>query len=278
MNRREFMQVSAATAALASSGLLPLLAEETSTTKPAKKRPGKARSPADGPRNIFTEPPAIEPITGYLPKFSPAARGSMRAGFAATYALVQSHGSAASSNCSLSGSLDVSFAAATCKVREVRRNRPDNVVESVFHCAGELNTVKTWSLRSSVEGMPDVDFKEAGVWDSKAMTVKSDSWTQRHATSLPLIAQWALLPLLASGTLKSKPLRFDMLDNSALRADQTLRYCGQIEIPLAKATAKLDCYAQTGCGILPTHYIVDGDGRVQLITQETVNWALTRLA
>ena len=35
---------------------------------------------------------------------------------------------------------------------------------------------------------------------------------------------------------------------------------------------------QTGWGILPTHYLVDKAGRVQLITQETVSWALTKLS
>lgn len=109
------------------------------------------------------------------------------------------------------------------------------------------------------------------------MTVKSMSWTQTRATSLPLVGRWALPQLLASGKIKNKPLRFDMLDDSTLRSDQTLKYCGELEIPTKTDAAKLDCYAQTGCGILPTHYLVDGGGRVQLITQEIVNWALTEL-
>jgi hypothetical protein len=68
-----------------------------------------------------------------------------------------------------------------------------------------------------------------------------------------------------------------MLDDSTLRSDQTISYTGQIEIPIAAGTAKLDSYVQTGQGIVPTHYLVDADGRVQLITMSYVNWALTSL-
>ncbi len=84
--------------------------------------------------------------------------------------------------------------------------------------------------------------------------------------------------MLSSGILKSKPLRFDMLDDSTLRSDQTLTYSGPVEIPVAGGKAKLDCYAQTGWAIVPTHFLVDAEGRVQLITMSTVNWALSNLA
>jgi hypothetical protein len=275
MNRREFMQLSASAAALASSGFLPLLAAD-------RKRPGKRRAnkfgPTSGPRNIFTEPSAIEPITGYLPRFKPVGAGSMTDGFTATYSLVQSHGSTARSRNRISGALTVSFKDGICTSKEIRENRPANIVKIRLQCANALNTVKKWVLKSSIEQTPDVDFTETGVWDGKQMTVKAKSWTQTRTTSHPLIGQWALLPLLASGKLKGKPLDFDMLDNSTLRPDQTLRYCGQVEVPVVGGKVKLDCYAQIGYGIVPTHYMVDDGGRVQLITQETVNWALTKLS
>jgi len=91
---------------------------------------------------------------------------------------------------------------------------------------------------------------------------------------VPLIARYALWPLLASGKLKVEPLKFDMLDECTLRRDQTLRYMGQLEVPVKDGTATLDSYAHTGWGVVPTHYLVDDQGRVQLITMSTVNWAL----
>ena len=105
------------------------------------------------------------------------------------------------------------------------------------------------------------------------MTVRSKSWTQKHPTTNPLIARWSLLPLLASSKLKKESLTFDMLDDSTLCPDQTLRYEGEIEIPVRRGTVRLDSYAQTGRGVVPPHYLVAGKGRVQLITMPTVTWA-----
>jgi hypothetical protein len=231
-----------------------------------------------GSSNIYTEPSAIEPITGYLPKFKPAVAGTMSKPFSAKYSLMACHGAAAKSRNSVSGSLDVIFSDGVCKTTEVRKGRPlKNIIKTELKFSGKFNTVSSWTLDSSVEGIPEVHFVEKGTADGKTMVVKSKSWTQKHSTSNLLIGRWALLGLLSSGKLKSKPLVFDMLDDSTLRSDQTIRYTGQIEIPVAGGTAKLDCYAQTGRGIVPTHYLVDADGRVQLITMSNVNWALTSL-
>ena len=63
----------------------------------------------------------------------------------------------------------------------------------------------------------------------------------------------------------------------SLRPNQTLRYEGQITVPVKGGEAKLDSYVQTGDAIVPTHYLVDDQGRVQLIAMSMVNWALTEL-
>jgi hypothetical protein len=273
MDRRHFLQTTAVTA-LAAQGYLPLLAAER-RTRPGKRAAKNAIS--RNAKNIYTEPAAIEPITGYLPRFKPLTHGSMRSAFSAKYALIACHGSAAKSKNRVRGSLDVAFSDRTCKTIEMRQGRPQNIVTTELTCNGRFNTASRWTLDSSVQGMPDLHFVEKGTWDGKTMLVKSKSWTQTRSTSHPLIARWALLPLLASVMIKSRPLTFDMLDDSTLRSDQILRYTGPIEIPVAGGKAKLDSYAQTGRGIVPTHYLVDAEGRVQLITMSTVNWALSNL-
>ena len=68
---------------------------------------------------------------------------------------------------------------------------------------------------------------------------------------------------------------FDMLDDAALRKEQTLRYMGKIDVPVNGGNVEMDSYVQTGIGVLPTHYLVDDNGMVQLITSDAVNWVLT---
>jgi len=47
------------------------------------------------------------------------------------------------------------------------------------------------------------------------------------------------------------------------------RIWDKVEIPVNG-----DSYAPTGWGVVPTHYLADAKGLVQLVTMFTVNWAL----
>lgn len=266
MKRRGFLKTAAATAAaLSAQGYLPLLAG-----------PRKGGTQGLGMQNCFTEPCAIEPLTGYLPGFSPAVGKRQAVPFSARYALVACHGADARSKNSLSGSMEMSFEKGLCRCVERRNGNPvANIVEMSVQCAGAFNTAAEWTFESRVEGRHDLGFVEKGTWDGKTMTVKSPAWAQQHPTTHPLIARWALLPLVASGRIKKAPLAFDMLDDSTLRPNQALRYEGAIDVPIKGGNVRLDSYVQTGQGIVPTHYLVDDAGCVQLITMTTVNWALT---
>lgn len=273
MERRDFLKTaSAAAAALTAQGYLPLLAGEK-----RKKRPRAARRPKVSGTNIFTEPCAIEPITGYLPKFAPATTGTMQDSFTARYTLVSWQAAGATSKNGARGSLSVTVKGNQCQTTETRANRPANTVKANVQCKGELRAASTWKLSSTIAGAKDLSFEENGTWDGKSMTVKSSAWTQTRTTTRPLISRWDLLPLLASGRVKASPVTFDMLDDATLRAGQTLRFAGEISIPTKGGKVRLDSYVQTGQGIVPTHYLVDRGGRVQLITMAFVNWALTEL-
>jgi hypothetical protein len=70
----------------------------------------------------------------------------------------------------------------------------------------------------------------------------------------------------------SLPITFDMLqDLSVLRANQSLIDEGPIDLD----SGTYNSYAQTGEGILPTHYLLDDRQRPQLITFGLIAWALT---
>jgi len=268
MERRTFLQISTV-AALATQGNLPLLAAINPKT-------GKGGTSWGGD-NRFVEPAAIEPITGFLPEFTPLSNGAMGRDFTAKYRLVRQYGqkNGVATNFD-SGSLDLSISKGRCKTVETRIKRDGlhNTVKTDLKFQGEYNTAKSWNLESTIVDRPEARLVESGNWDGKTMTVKAKSWTNRYPTGKPLIARYALWPLLASGKLKAEPLKFDLLDECTLRRDQTLRYMGQLEVPVKDGTATLDSYAHTGWGVVPTHYLVDDQGRVQLITMSTVNWAL----
>ncbi len=267
MKRRTFIQTTAA--ALASHGCLPLLAAEKKTS--VKKVWGKSPNP-------YVEPCAIEPITGVLPTFSPVAGAAMSGAFAAQYSLLAWEMAAAKSKNKPMGSMKVNFSKGTVRTVEKRDGKgssPSCTIKTSVQFGGKNNATRQWTLESLVDGRAHVRFVEKGVWDGKTMTVKANSFSRQYATTNPLIHRWALLPLLASGRMKKIPLVFDMLDDSALRPNQTLRYEGEFEIPVQGGTATFDSYVQTGYGILPIHYLVDAQRRVQLITMATVNWALT---
>jgi hypothetical protein len=271
MNRRKHLQM-ATFAALAAQGNLPLFA----TINPKNGKGGTSW----GGDNRFIEPAAIEPITGFLSDFSQVASGAMNRDFSAKYTLVRQYGQkdGTASNFD-SGSLELAISRGSCKTTETRIKRDGlhNTVKTALKFQGDFNTVKSWALESTIVDRPEARLMEQGGWDGKSMTVKAKSWTNTYPTGSLLIGRWALLPLIASGRLKKAPLKFDLLDECTLRPDQTLRYAGEIEVPVAGGTAVLDSYAHTGWGIVPTHYLVDQAGRVQLITMQTVNWALTEL-
>jgi len=244
------------------------LAAEKET--PARKVWGKSPNP-------YVEPCAIEPITGVLPTFSPVAGAAMSGAFAAQYSLLAWEMAAAKSKNKPMGSMKVNFSNGTVQTVEKRDGKgssPSCTIKTSVQFGGKNNATRQWTLESLVDGRAHVRFIEKGVWDGKTMTVKANSFSRQYATTNPLIHRWALLPLLASGRIKKTPLVFDMLDDSALRPNQTLRYEGEIEILLQGGTVTFDSYVQTGYGILPIHYLVDAHRRVQLITMATVNWVL----
>jgi hypothetical protein len=165
---------------------------------------------------------------------------------------------------------------------EHRTGQTASKVTTRLNCRGKLDAVAEWTAISDVlngrNAQPDLRFEEHGHVSDGNIVRTNKLGTIKSVNLHTLIPQEALLTLLAGDIVKSGDLRFDILQNGlVIKPDQTLHYSGQIQIPVAGGTAAMDCYAQTGYGILPTHYLVDGQGRVQLITQENTNWAMKEL-
>lgn len=268
MERRTFLKTTLT--ALAAQGCLPLLAAD-------KKKVVIPSNSAWTAANAFIEPCAIRPLTEVLPEFTPVAGAAMTGAFSAKYALSTWFGTRVKVNAML-GSMELSFTPTGFQATEIRKDKNGSDVAFTIKTDlkhGKDRTAMKWTQEAISGGREDTRLVETGGWNGNKMAVRSKSFSRKYVTQNQLIHRWGLLPLLASGQMKQQPLRFDMLDDSALRSNQTLSYEGEIEIPVKGGTATLDSYVQTGYGIVPTHYLVDQNGRVQLITGEAVSWILS---
>ncbi|MHC4203705.1 MAG: hypothetical protein ACYSTT_03585 [Planctomycetota bacterium] len=289
MNRRDFLRLTAYASSLVLAGRLPLLSADRQQSRPRLQQRAARRTSAT-PQNIFTEPPAIEPVTGYLGKFRPVAAGSMRGDFTAKYDLIKwgaINNQTGRPRNRISGSLEivrkVNGRNTVYESVENRTGQTTSKVTASLNCRGKLDAALRWTAVSDVMNgrlaQPDLSFEEQGLVDNGNIVRTNKLGTVKSVNSHTLIPHEALLALLAGDTVKSGDLHFDMLQNGlVIKPNQTLHYSGRIQIPVAHRNAAMDCYVQTGYGILPTHYLVDGHGRMQLITQENTNWALKELS
>lgn len=284
MNRRDILRLTAYTTSLVLTGRLPLLSASRQ-----KSRIRRQRQSVPSSRNIFTDPPAIEPVTGYLSKFQPVAAGSMLGDFTAKYDLIKwgaINNKTGRPRNSVNGSLEISRKINGPNIVyesvELRSGKTTNRVTTRLNCQGKPDAVIEWTAISDVlnghDAQHDLRFEEHGLVSNGNIFRTNKLGTVKSVHSHTLIPQEALLTLLTGDTVKSGDLHFDMLQNGlVIKPNQTLHYTGRIQIPVAGGTTMMDCYAQTGYGILPTHYMVDEQEQVQLITQENINWALKEL-
>jgi hypothetical protein len=289
MNRRDFLRLTAYASSLILAERHPLLSAGRQKIRPRLQQQFAKRTTAAS-RNIFTEPPAIEPVTGYLNKFRPVAAGSMRGNFNAKYDLIKwrpINNQTGRPRNIVSGSLKIVRKAngrnTVYESVELRTGQTTSRVTTKLNCRGKLDAVVKWTAVSDImngsEAQPDLRFEEQGIVSNGNIVRTNKLGIVKSVNSHTLLPQEALFTLLTGDMVKSGDLHFDMLQNGLVfKPNQTLHYSGQIQVPVAGGTATMDCYAQTGYGILPTHYLVDGHGRVQLITQENTNWALKELS
>jgi hypothetical protein len=286
MDRRAFLGLTTQVSGLVLAGQLPLFASEARAkrTRRAQQRPVQKR-------NIFTEPAAIEPVTGYMDRLAPTRTGSMQQDFVAKYDLIKwgpIDARTGRPRNAVAGSLEIKCqiqgGSAVYRSVELRRGQSQNRVTSQVQCAAQDGQARQWEVRSEVlqtrgtQALPSLSFTEQGTYQRGLIQQQSSLGTVRTQSPDPMIPQEALLRLLAQGGIRNGALRFTLLQTgSAIKQGQTLKYQDTMQIPVKDGAAELACYVQTGYGVLPTHYLVDQQGRVQLITQENTNWALKEL-
>ena len=138
----------------------------------------------------------------------------------------------------------------------------------------DLNdTLQSWTLNTHREDsngnpLPISKLREHG--QNKNGHIQSQDSAYQYQAQSTVLSHWTLPHLLMRNVL-SLPITFDMLqDLSVLRANQSLIDEGPIDLD----SGTYNSYAQTGEGILPTHYLLDDRQRPQLITFGLISWAL----
>ena len=271
IDRRKFLHSGLMAASLVAAGRLPLLARNADS--------GSAIDAAGGPY-------AVKPIRNYLTAFSPsdAQRPGLR------YDIIhwnwgrQGRGTHANS---VVGKVTIACENSDDRVvYEVAQNTKvggvDNVIEAEIACNTDaLHSIRSWRLKSHEVGRdgrvdPLSKLAENGRCENGKIHIESArdhcDRTARH----PVVTQWHVPALLTRSTDRNLRLTFDLLrDASLLKPNQLLTYDGQVKVPVKGGrTLVLESYAQTGEGILPTHYLLDDQRRVQLVTCSFLSWAL----
>jgi hypothetical protein len=132
---------------------------------------------------------------------------------------------------------------------------------------GPLRSIQIESISSDSDGKP-VAATKASI--SGHVRGESVEWTRagrKRSVRIapPLVANWALFDALQRlAPDQTKPIEFTLLDDGDLiKPAQRLAYLGKTSVKVAGGTSlPLHCWEQTGYGVLPTHYWVDGKGRL----------------
>lgn len=277
MDRREFLQGGVMAAALAAAGKLPLLS--------AKTKGGSSIDASTGPY-------ALKPIRGHLSRFIPAQTplGKGRQ-YTLTYDIVHwnwvrgQHGTFANS---VVGRVAINRKNTNGRVmydieQRMRIGGVDNFLEAVITCdADDLNSLRKWTLHShhtTIRGgrEPLSELDEKGRCDGGRIQIESGNYKYGFNAKNPVVTQWTVLDFLVQKANPALNVTFDLLqDLSLFKPNQSLIYDGITPVKLRDGkTVTLQTYAQTGQGILPTHYLLDDQGRPQLITSSILSWALS---
>lgn len=276
IDRRQFLQSGLIAATLVATGRLPLLGGQV-----------------DGGSNIdaSTGPYAAKPIRGYLRRFSPADLPfHKQRQYSLTYDII--HWGANNSKTgtpanSVLGQVAIKRRMAKDRVmydvvQQTRIGGVNNFVEAEITCnVDDWNSLRQWELRTYHIG-PDsrVDplskITENGDCKNGHIRIDSGKYHYGYTAENPVVTQWTVLDFLIRRASSTLNVSFDLLqDLSLFKPNQSLFYDGVTNLDLKGGQAvTLQTYAQTGEGILPIHYLLDTQGRPQLITGSILSWAL----
>lgn len=138
-----------------------------------------------------------------------------------------------------------------------------------LYCKSDiLGTPKRWKIVSA-QSMPDGRYleetrvEETGELEgSNAKVVVNGHPFMRQMPGV-FTSNWSLLEAIQRVSITTLPLGFDLLEEmDMLKVKQLLSFGREVQLELDGKDLALGEYRQTGQGILPYHYLVDGNSRL----------------
>ena len=275
MDRRQFLHCGLMATSLVATGRLPLLGDESSDA-----------SGIDSPE----APYAVKPVRDHLPRFSPSTAAVQGRRQTLHYDIVHWHWGRTPRTThenTVIGHVTIDRGrtddGAIYEVaQKTKVGGADSVIEARITCrTDQRHSVRAWRVKSfglGRDGRPDPlsQLIEEGRCEDGRIKVEGDGYHYEYRPRHPVLTQWQMPDALPREPGVRRDITLDLLEDASLfKPDQHVTYDGKVRVAVARGrTVTLDTYAQTGYGILPTHYLVDTDGRVQLVTRGVLSWAL----
>ncbi len=277
MNRRQFLKSSIIAATLAANGRLPLLAAETGS--------GLSIDASTGPY-------ALKPIRDYLSRFSPAEPHQDKwQQYTLTYDIIHwswAKGKRGTYANSVIGQVVIKRKSKNDRVmynisQQTQIGGVNNVIDAqIISNADDLSSLRSWRLRSYERGLNSEkdrlsELTEQGTCQGGNIHIESGNYLYEYEARNHVVSQWTIPDILIQKASPKLDTKFDLLqDLSLFKPNQHLVYDGQTVVKCKGGQrVTLQTFAQIGQAILPIHYLIDAQGRPQLITSSILSLALS---
>lgn len=263
-------------AVLASAGRLPLLSAEESIGSGI---------------DASTEPYAVKPVRDHLSRFMKVKTIPGSKKYVLTYDIVHCHWSKGQRDTfanTVIGEVTINRKEASGQVvykvsQETLIKGVNNFIKAQIICdTDDLNSLRRWNFQS-YEVDPKCNISSLSKLTEKGScrdgSIRVDSGNHQYGfyTKRKVLSQWTIPDVLIHKAKLKPKLTFDLLqDLSLFKPNQIPVYDGETHFRCKDGrSVALQTYAQRGKGILPVHYLLDGQGWPHLITSSMVSWALS---
>jgi hypothetical protein len=230
-------------------------------------------------------PDEVKILGGFLQEYTPpSAEMNPNGGWTAVYDILHFEGPKKVKNMlitnKVAGQVAITRSSASPEYRVRQKYIPTHSEEEIsvsVRCnPDEIRSVQdyemVWKCASFMR-------REAGSVQSSALKVAAGPGVESLEVKHPVAAFWTLLDavrLLPESVAEN--CRFDLfMDLSSLRRNQTLRFTRSGAIRTAAGALPVRFCQQTGQGVVPIHYAIDGQNRTLFATQGQLGWALSRI-